>query len=111
VAIGQFLFKHGGYLPFVKFRYPAGSDYLDRLDRYFVPGRLAGRRFDHDRIHGAEDYIDAAGYPWHDGASGHGDKARHERILDEVLPSPVFPDLQVNYQPNHLEHRLNSAFK
>ena len=49
----------------------------------------------HDRRDLREDRADARRDARHNRAGGHGHKARHQSVLDEVLTARIFPGLQL----------------
>jgi hypothetical protein len=54
--------------------------------------KLAGSGRNHDGIDLTENDVDAAGDPWHYGASRNRDKPSHQSVLDEILTAAIFPD-------------------
>jgi hypothetical protein len=112
-TIDRRLFKHGGYLPWIKFLdIRPVLFYLDTLAGCFVPrkrrSRLARRGSDHDGIDLAEYDVDAAGHSRHDGACRNRDKSSHQRVFDQILTPAITPNLPTEDGPNYLQHCLIS---
>src|SRR5215510_15105550 len=70
---------------------------------------LAGGGGAHDRADLGKNRADAPRDARHEGACGHGDKTRHQCVLDEVLSAIVFPDLQFQNRFRYAFHLVYSV--